>query len=192
MNYVLERYKLKTLQSRNDYKNYFTFPIENYYKNLGFDFSKTPFPILAREYIDRYQPNSAQCGLIEHAEETIVALHSNGYKQIVLSASREDYLIDQISKFDIAKYFDNILGINDILATSKIEIGKRWINDRNIKSKDILVIGDTMHDYEVANALECQCILYRNGHQVLSNERIENAYLIDDLKEAINIIGKIG
>lgn len=43
----------------------------------------------------------------------------------------------------------------------------------NLNSKSILLIGDTVHDYEVAKELGCECVLIASGHQ--SKKELENA-----------------
>ena len=48
----------------------------------------------------------------------------------------------------------------------------------------ITLIGDTYHDYEVANEIGCNCILVNNGHQNLNKFNLENkALIIRDLFE---------
>ncbi len=36
---------------------------------------------------------------------------------------------------------------------------------RGLNPERTLLIGDTLHDYDVAQALGCKCILVANGHQ---------------------------
>ena len=45
INYVLKSRNMP-LVSNKDYRNLFCFPVIEYYKKLGFDFTKEPFPIL--------------------------------------------------------------------------------------------------------------------------------------------------
>jgi phosphoglycolate phosphatase len=66
-----------------------------------------------------------------------------------------------------------------------MEIGKQLMNDisSNGKETKILLIGDTMHDYEVAEGLNTDCLLVSNGHQ--NNEKLKslNIPVINNLKE---------
>ena len=188
MNVVLNKYNIKPLENRNDYKSKFAFPIENYYSNLGFDFKKVPFDILAGEFISIYQPASKKCSLISNAEDVIETIAGKGLSQIVLSASKQDYLKQQVSRFNVSKYFKEMLGINNILARSKIEIGKKWIEENRIDTNELIVIGDTFHDYEVAKAFDCKCIIYTNGHQLIEERLFGDATLIDDLMEIKSFI----
>lgn len=57
----------------------------------------------------------------------------------------------KIGEFNISQYFDEMLGISDIYAKSKIHIGQEYMKKGNIKKA--VLIGDTFHDYEVAHKL---------------------------------------
>ena len=54
MNGMLEKRGLPRLAGPEQYRQVFTFPVEEYYKALGFDFSREPFSQLAAEYISEY------------------------------------------------------------------------------------------------------------------------------------------
>ncbi|HBG33295.1 MAG TPA: hypothetical protein DDW82_06255 [Acholeplasmataceae bacterium] len=56
----------------------------------------------------------------------------------------------------------------------------------NINPKDITMIGDTLHDAEVAKELGCDIIIYTKGHQHQS--RLQNYRNIDNFT---HLIGKI-
>ena len=188
MNVLLEKYGLEPLAGKDDYTARFSFPIENYYRGLGFDFSRTSFAALAKEFIDLYQPASYACPLVKNAEETIRRIHARGIGQVVLSASKQQNLEDQVGRHDIARFFDNLLGIGDVFAKSKVDIGKQWISESGIDAGEITVIGDTAHDYEVAEALGCECILYVNGHQAIDKRQHPRAKFVEDLGELLEIV----
>ena len=74
-----------------------------------------------------------------------------------------DNLAAQVRPFRIGEFFDEILGLPDILAASKIEIGQQYI--ARTEPSRVLVVGDTVHDKEVADALSADCVLVAAGHQ---------------------------
>ena len=52
--------------------------------------------------------------------------------------------------------------------------------------KDILFIGDTLHDKEVADKICSEILLVSNGHQVLNEKRINrNASVVNSLRDII-------
>lgn len=186
MNRLLERNQLPLIEDDAEYRSKFSFPIKNYYKNLGFDFEKVPFEQLAKEFMDIYQSDSLQCRLTEEVENVISVLKKKGYRQIILSASKRKNLIQQMEQFGISSYFEEILGLSDIYAKSKVEIAREWIEDKTIKN--ITVIGDTYHDYDVAKELNALCLLYSKGHQSISKNE-ENQYkVVEDINHIIKYL----
>jgi phosphoglycolate phosphatase len=106
-----------------------------------------------------------------------------GIHQSILSASKEDVLIEKIKYFGIDKYFCRIMGLENHYAESKVEEGKKWIAELNLNPQDVLLIGDTIHDYDVSKHMGCDCLLVANGHN--SYERLAKLGIevISTLKE---------
>lgn len=187
MNKVLEKRNKKTIGSIEEYHSLFSFPIINYYKNLGFDFKKESFEALAKEYIDYYHSkDSKKLKLYDDVEDTLDILKKEDLNQIILSASSQKNLDMQISPFNIRNYFNEILGISNIYAKSKIDIGADYINKNKINRA--LIIGDTVHDYEVAEALNIDCILISRGHQSKDALKKCNVPVFDNLKLVMEYI----
>ena len=164
INVMLAKRGSQTLQSVADYHTAFCFPIIKYYENVGFNFVSEPFEALAKEYIALYHAGkSGNCGLYPNAEATLKSIHQSDITQIILSASEMGNLLSQLSEFDIAHYFDETLGLSDIYAKSKIDIGLDYMARKGVNNA--ILIGDTQHDYEVAKALGADCVLIASGHQ---------------------------
>ena len=107
--------------------------------------------------------------------------HARGYRNILLSASSLIELKKQLKELEIEEYFDEVLGIDNIYAGSKVQIALNWIKDKN--PDDCLMIGDTLHDLETAQAMNIRCVLVAKGHQAkeLLKERCDEVY--DDISE---------
>jgi phosphoglycolate phosphatase len=183
---MLSKRGLTTLDGILAYHNVFCFPVIDYYKKIGFDFKKEPFEILAVEYIDSYYSGESRCALYDGAEEILREIHAKGAGQIILSASEINNLRGQLSRFDIVKYFDEILGISDIYAGSKTEIGLDFIRRSNVKNA--LLVGDTEHDFQTARALGADCVLIASGHQ--SREKLLSCgvRVLDDVSEVKELL----
>lgn len=196
MNNILEKYKLPLIKSEDDYRSKFSFPVINFYKRVGFDFDKAPFEQVAKEFIADYQKNSLQCKLNEGVENVLLSLKEKGYKQIILSASKKINLEQQVNQFGIRPYFDDVLGLSDIYAESKIDIIKNWIEEKAIdtsvdnasdgSSDKLMVIGDSYHDLEVAKAIDATCVLYTKGHQEICEAGGKEYLVIGDLGDVAN------
>ncbi len=179
MNVMLQERNMGSLNI-DKYKKIFTFPVQNYYKLLGFDFEKEPFEDLSVEYINLYKQFSEKAPLQMGVLEALKYFQSKDYKQIILSASEQVALEYQVRERGIEDYFDSILGLNNIYAKSKLDNAIAYINNSSTDFNQIILVGDTYHDYEVAQAIGAECILIENGHQDL------NQFSFDGQTEIIN------
>ncbi len=165
VNRLLAKEGLPMFANKEAYQRVFQFPIIEYYKKAGFDFQKTSFDVLADEYMSYYQPRSLLCTLHEGATEVLENFHKSGYKQAILSASKLENLKEQVNIYDISKYFNYILGLDNIHAHSKAQLAKDFVMNLGIDAHQIVFIGDSVHDSEVAKGAGCNCILIANGHE---------------------------
>ena len=172
INKVLDKRNLPKI-SINDYRKHFTFPVKKYYEAIGFNFEKENFKIPAMEFIKEYYDNLQNANLHDSVIEILTYFKKAGYKQYVLSAMEHEQLILSLTDKGIINYFYDIAGIKDHYATSKLEMGKELVEKTNINPKTTLMIGDTIHDLEVANGLSIDCVLVSNGHQ--SKQRLLSA-----------------
>lgn len=170
INTLLKKRDLPLLNDRI-YKNVFSFPVKNYYKAIGFDFSKEDFDVPAREFIGLYNSGVENSPLHPAAREVLQFFREQGSRQLVLSAMKQSMLEKTLKLKEIFSFFEAVAGLNDHYAVSKIERGKQLIREFGIKTENTWMIGDTDHDYEVANALGIKCILISDGHQ--SEERLK-------------------
>ncbi|MCF6333559.1 MAG: HAD hydrolase-like protein [Draconibacterium sp.] len=160
------------LLDRKSYKAVFSFPVKNYYKNIGFDFEKEDFSIPAKEFIDLYDRGVKNCKLHRSADEVLFHFKELGFRQFVLSAMEQNMLEKTIKHNSVYDFFEGVFGLNDYYAVSKIERGAQLISKFNIEKEKTWMIGDTIHDFEVAKKLGIKCILIGDGHQ--SDERLKS------------------
>lgn len=187
LNKMLSKRGYKTV-SMNKYKEIFRFPVKEYYRLAGFDFNKEPFEVTAVEFIEDYQPMSLKLSLHENTFDVLNKIKEYDIRQLILSASKIENLLEQTKHFGLDTYMDAILGIDTIHATSKVSIAKDWMNKNNINSSDVIFIGDTDHDYEVAKSIGVDCLLIANGHQ--SKERLlrVTSNVVDEIKDVLFVV----
>lgn len=169
-NELLEERGLTPIQSVENYRSIFTFPVVEYYKSLGFQFTLESFSDVAEAYVRRYEDKLMRCTLYPGTLDTLQKLQQAGYSQTLISASGQRSLQKQITGRNIDEFFSEILGLRDNLASSKMSLAKAWLGKNNISPSNVLLIGDTVHDFEVSQAVGCSSILIANGHQ--SMERL--------------------
>ncbi|MDN3651005.1 HAD family hydrolase [Reinekea marina] len=153
------------LLDRARYSEVFQFPVIHYYQALGFDFQQDPFKNLAQEYITPYNKSVRHCSLYPGAFNTLAYFKEGGIKQYILSAFEHDELMQVLKHLDILHYFDDVTGLDNQHAASKLQQGSQLLKANAINPETALIIGDTHHDYDVANELNTHCLLIDHGHQ---------------------------
>ena len=164
LNTILHKYG-KTLTTLQQYRQTFGFPVADFYRSLGFDFSSDPFDGVANDYISQYRIRQFECHLHDGVMEGLNVFRQRNMPQSILSAYHQDLLTEAVTQFDIASYFAHIVGRNDHYAISKVDAGQALIDRLALEPEQLLLIGDTLHDVDVAQTLGMQCILIGNGHQ---------------------------
>ena len=166
-----------------EYLDNFKFPIKSFYDYLGVPDDK--FSEMANYFFKQYNLREKnETSLSKNVVSILKDLKDKQYKLYVLSASEINLLTKQLKYFQIFDYFDGVIGLNNIHAKSKIEVAKDYIKKYQINPSECLLIGDTLHDYQVGKTLGFRVLLYTKGHnsrKLLSS--IENVSLIDDFNE---------
>lgn len=168
-----------------EYLMIFDFPVEAYYAKV-YDLEKTSFKVLAHRFIERYQPRSLELKLHEGIIEAIKHYESKGYINVMFSASEINNLHNQLKHFQIEHLFKHILGTSDVYAKSKVEVARRFIKEQHINPNEVMMIGDTLHDAEVAKELGFEIIIYTKGHQ--HPERLKAFKTINSISDLYQII----
>jgi len=185
INILLEKRNLPLL-NRKTYKAVFSFPVKDYYEAVGFDLVKEDFSIPAKEFIDLYNSKVENCALHQSVKEVLSHFNSKGITQFVLSAMKQDMLIKTLKHNGILPFFEGVAGLNDHYAVSKIERGNQLIKEFKIQRKNTWMIGDTIHDFEVAEELEIKCILVADGHQSTERLKTTGAPVIPEIRQLIS------
>jgi len=172
MNFLLRQESHPTI-SLKKYKEIFTFPVVDYYKIAGHTFAKNSFEVLGRQFMDEYEKKKLVCSLYPGAKELLKELSDQNFTQHLLSAYEQGSLNKIVQYFGIKDYFKYIIGLDNIYASGKMQLGKNLLSliRKNGKGEKILLVGDTTHDFEVAGELEIDCALISHGHQ--DKERLQ-------------------
>ena len=189
MNNLLVSRSLPAL-SINRYKEIFTFPVKDYYIKAGHDFTEESFEKIGAEFMEEYEVKKYNCKLFPFSTEVLQKIQSLNIRQHLLSAYRAENLIKFIENYSISKYFSFVKGLDHIYADDKIEIGKELINEITTDgtNPDVILIGDSIHDFEVANEIGTDCLLIGNGHQNIERLRKLNVPVLSDLEELYNLL----
>lgn len=184
INEMLQKRNLQKL-TVDEYKEVFSFPVKDYYQKIGFDFNDEPFEIPAFEFIEEYNCQVKGCKLHQNSVSVLNYFQSVGIRQFVLSAMKQDALDQCLEQQNISHYFEHISGLDNHYAASKIENGQQLISELNLNASELILIGDTVHDFEVARELGCQCVLIANGHQSKHILESTGVLVIDELSQLL-------
>jgi phosphoglycolate phosphatase len=164
MNRMLARRNMAALHEER-YRDIFEFPVRRYYDALGFDFSREDWDALAREYHDEYEDCARTAPLRAGIMDTLQACRAAGLGMSVLSASELSILTRMMAERAMPGFFQSVCGLSNLHAVSKLELGRKLLAETGIPAANVLFVGDTVHDYEVARELNCRCLLLAGGHQ---------------------------
>ena len=178
----MELFRLFTL-SIEKYCDIFTFPVKDYYVKAGFDFEKEPFDGVAIEFIEIYREKILKAGLFSEVKHILEFFKERQFKQIIISAMENNFLLRSVQQNKIESYFDTIAGINNHHAVSKLDLTQNIISKQNIDPNHCFLIGDTLHDFEVAEKIACKCILVASGHQSIKKLSKANCQIVSNLNE---------
>lgn len=164
MNNLMKRNNLGSI-SVDEYREVFTFPVKKYYELLGHDIGEENWEKISHEFIDEYEERKFEQTLYPDSQFILGEIDKMGISQSVLSAYSQHSLEKLIQHFGLTKYFIRLVGLDNIYAESKLENGIEWMKELGYSKGKVLLVGDTIHDCEVANEIGADPVLLSIGHQ---------------------------
>jgi len=147
------------------YRMIFDFPVRNYYERLGFNLDAEDWDAVAIEFHDHYGELAIHAPLRDGITDVLGALRAAAVPMSVLSACETSILNRMLAERGIHDCFGRILGLDNLHAASKLDNGRVLARELNLPPDEILLVGDTSHDHDVAAAIGIRCILLAGGHQ---------------------------
>ena len=163
MNGQLRRRGLPELTAER-YEEIFDFPVEKYYRAVGFDWARESFQEAGTEFIVEYEKRKKECSLQAGAKELLGKIAEGGWSQAVLSAYSHHTLEEFLGHFGVRHHFRSVAGSRDHYASGKVGHGLKMLEELHVSPQETLLIGDTTHDAEVAKAMGVDCVLVPCGH----------------------------
>ena len=166
------------------YRDHFSFPVKPFYRSIGVCLENEDWDQLAKEYHDIYAQMPKRLNPL--AIETLERAAAEASGQSILSALREDLLNEITAELGVARFMDAIAGVDNLDGASKIERGKELMSRLGGKDRSFVLIGDSLHDKEVADELGIASVLCAQGsHAFWRLSRV--APTGKDLREALDI-----
>ena len=145
------------------YRDHFAFPVRPFYESIGVCLEREDWDALAREYHDTYL--GQRRALNVQAVAALEAAAAYDVRQSVVSALREDLLLGEIEAFGLTRYFTYMRGTDNLDGASKLDRARALVAELRAAEPcvRIVMIGDALHDHEVATALGVGCVLCAQG-----------------------------
>lgn len=147
------------------YRDHFGFPVKPFYTRCGFELESEDWDAIAREYHETYRhlPKT----LNDEALSALELIRRANGRQSIISALRQDLLEADTRRAGIQSEMEFIVGTDNLDGGSKMERAHELLRRiRRAHPHDDLhltMIGDSLHDKEVADALGVACVLCSQG-----------------------------
>lgn len=148
-----------------DYYSYIDTPIRRFYEHLFSPLDDQLFDRILTEFNEGYRLHMKETGLMEGGAETLERFRKAGLRQIIVSSSQLGEVLHFCRLFGTESYFQQILGASDFQAAGKVDMACRFLKEQGIAPEECAVIGDTLHDRDMAKAIGCPVCLLDRGHQ---------------------------
>jgi phosphoglycolate phosphatase len=162
---VLRRTRGLLPLSREEYRARFGFPVRAFYESIGFDFSSHDYAALSRDFIAEYRGRAAEMRVTDDARGTLARLAEKGVVHVVVSAMEAGLLGEMLDEHGVRPALRGFFGTRDHGAGSKVGLGLEAMRHAAADPATAVVVGDTLHDLELAQAIGCRAVLFAGGHQ---------------------------
>jgi len=72
-----------------------------------------------------------------------------------------------------------------------VENAIQWMSELAFAPEDVLFVGDTEHDFEVAEAIGVDCVLIPGGHQTREALSKTGASILDNISDILKLTAKL-
>lgn len=172
------------------YREWFVFPVIDYYRRLGFDIDHEDWDALAREFHAALREVDDSV-LRPEAIPVLRKIKARGVPQHVLSLCEQSILERKVAACGARDCFGRLQGVDNLDGSSKRDVGRRLLADLALDPEDVMMIGDTLHDSEVAAALGCRCTLVSCGHQAPWRLAASGRAVVPMLDDALGLIAHL-
>ena len=179
---------MRLMRDVEEYRTYFTFPVIDYYRRMGYSFETEPFENISRQFVAMYAERFPLCPLQPCVEEALSAVLATGARQVLLSATGQDKLDEQVAHFKLWQYFDRVIGGSNNLANGKADYAKDFLRESGVTPARAMFVGDTDHDHEIATSIGSGSAILIRGHQSRAHLETLGATLIESLCEVPGLL----
>lgn len=188
--YALEKFNIKVAEREELYR-FIGPPLLDSFK-LFYNFNDEE----AKQGVKFFREYFSVTGIFENRvfdgiSETLATLSKRGYKHCVATSKPHEFAMRILEKFDLLQYFDFVSGASmDEKFTDKAMIIKYAMEQLQINSTEVLMIGDREHDIIGANknGIDSMGVMYGYGCR---EEFVNNGakYIANTVEDIARILG---
>lgn len=186
VNDLLSQYALPAID-RPYYLTNFGFPIEKFYRTIGFEVADIGIDKLSEQFVNLYRKKLPDSKTHTLTLQLLNKFKGLDYTQFILSASDQETLDQSVHQQELTPFFKGVYGLNDKRAHSKVALGQKLLSDHNLNPAQCLILGDTDHDFEVGQTIGCDTLLLPHGHQDIDLLRNKTKSILC-LKDILNFL----
>ena len=152
------------------YRAVFSFPARGCYEALGIDVAHHDWSALCDRFFAVFSSDPS-VRLFPGAAAALRTLRGAGISLSIVSSSEGRELERALRRHGVRDLFEAVSGHSDAAAGSKIGRAEALFSALALPPAAVCMVGDTSHDWEVARALGCACVLVASGYE--SRSRLE-------------------
>jgi len=177
------------------YREKFVVPVIDFYESIGLPRAKVlkNSKKNAEIFHKYYELRASTIRSRSNSKQLLHWLSQQNISSVIFSNHIVNRIQEQIERLSIAKYIDKVIANSqlDEALKGRNKQGKlaEYIRTKKLNPNEVLIIGDSSEEVEIAKNIGSICIAITHGHY--STHRIKTSkpdYLINDLKEVIKII----
>lgn len=194
-NVCLEFYGSQPI-SMQQYRETFTFPILHFYKKNGLSVDQ----VLAKKdeanevFQAEYERLAANARTRKGARDLLDWIKQQGMSCIILSNYRTERIQAHLKRLKIAQYFSHVSafgceGATIVEVANKKERLSEFMVKRGYRPEDVVLIGDSTEEPEIARALGASSIGITDGY--ITQARLREAepdYMVHSLREVKDVL----
>lgn len=189
---------LKRKITLKDMRKHFAIPIINYLIALGMDkktFSKYNKKI-NKAFNEYYEARVSRCRTRTGSRDCLKSLWASGIKAVIYSNHVTSYIIKQLKRLDIEKYFAIVLARSDKDRSHMHSRGKQqklydYTKKLKLKPHEVVSVGDTDEEIEIGKKYGFHTVGITGGYNTIARLKKHHPdYLIHNMLELKKIIQK--
>ncbi len=184
--------------SLKKFQETFEIPLVHFYKKIGVNpkIPKAKFEKSETIFHATYEARAANSRTRAGTRDLLKWLKEHNIPSVIFSNHIDYQIVKHLKRLRIENYFDTVIGNEQtyqvLFKRSKGDKLKDYLKTNNVKPSEILVVGDTVEEIEIARELGAISVAITNGYN--STKRLKSKkpdYLLNDLRKIEGIITNI-